>query len=86
MQFMASLQFFLMVACTNHVYILPKNVYMYLSVVLGKNCLPFEDGIKVVRTGQGLKNNVPSFSIQLIFGHIYEQSQNLGPICALVLE
>ena len=41
---------------------------------------------KVVRTGQGLKNNVPSFSIQLIFGHICEQSQNLEPICALVLE
>ena len=43
-------------------------------------------GFKVLRTGQGLKNNVPSFSIQLIFGHIYEQSQNLEPICALVLE
>ena len=42
--------------------------------------------VKVVRTSQGLKTDVPSFSIQLIFGHIYEQSQNLELICALVLE
>ena len=42
--------------------------------------------LKIVRTGQGLKNNVPSFSIQLIFGHFYEQSQTLEPICALVSE
>ena len=43
-------------------------------------------GLKVVRTGQGLKNNLPSFSIQLIFRYIYEQSQILELICALVLE
>ena len=62
----------------NALLVLSANSHIFTQFCQDKRIL------KVVRTSQDLKNNVPSFSIQLIFRHICEQSQNLELISELV--